>query len=204
MKQAIETIQDGNNTIHIFSDDNPESPREWDNLGTMVCFHQRYNLGDKDHDFRSWDDLNDYFKDNPSIVVFICAYEHGGITISPYVPSETTLGYPFCDRFDSGWLGCVFVTLEDIRKEFGWKYVTGKRGKKIKQYLVSEIETYDMHLTGDVYGYEVVCNTCNELLDSCWGFYGHDHEKSGLLEYAKGHVCKDCQAIENRLEAVLA
>lgn len=33
-------------TIRIESDDSPESPREYDNLGTMVCFHSRYNLGD--------------------------------------------------------------------------------------------------------------------------------------------------------------
>ena len=28
-------------------EDSPESPREWDNLGTMVCWHRRYNLGDE-------------------------------------------------------------------------------------------------------------------------------------------------------------
>lgn len=33
-------------TIRIEQDDNPESPREWNNVGTMVCFHDRYNLGD--------------------------------------------------------------------------------------------------------------------------------------------------------------
>ena len=24
-----------------------DDPRSWDNIGTMVCFHSRYNLGDK-------------------------------------------------------------------------------------------------------------------------------------------------------------
>lgn len=45
-----ETI--GKYTIKIHTDDNPESPREWDNVGTMVCFHRRHNLGDK-HDYKS-------------------------------------------------------------------------------------------------------------------------------------------------------
>ena len=40
-------------TVKIFPDDNPESPREWDNLGTMVCWHRRYNLGDGKHPFDS-------------------------------------------------------------------------------------------------------------------------------------------------------
>lgn len=28
-------------------DDHAESPREWDNLGTMVCWHRHYTLGDE-------------------------------------------------------------------------------------------------------------------------------------------------------------
>ena len=33
--------------IRIKSDLNPESPREWYNIGTMVCWHSRYQLGDE-------------------------------------------------------------------------------------------------------------------------------------------------------------
>lgn len=33
--------------IKIMRDDNPESPREWGNLGTMACWHNRYKLGDE-------------------------------------------------------------------------------------------------------------------------------------------------------------
>lgn len=43
-------------TIRIEQDDNPESPREWDNVGTMVCFHDRYNLGDVQEQRGSGDD----------------------------------------------------------------------------------------------------------------------------------------------------
>ena len=45
----------GDYRIRTFYDESPESPRNWDNLGTMVCFHRNYDLGDK-HDYNS----NDY------------------------------------------------------------------------------------------------------------------------------------------------
>ena len=33
--------------LKIYHDDNAESPRDWDNLCTMVCWHGRYQLGDE-------------------------------------------------------------------------------------------------------------------------------------------------------------
>ena len=47
--------------LEIILDDSPESPRTWDNIGRMICFHKRENLGD-DHeynhsDFNSWEEL---------------------------------------------------------------------------------------------------------------------------------------------------
>lgn len=42
--------------LEIVDDMYPESPREWGNVGTMVCFHRRYSLGDA-HDFREPDDF---------------------------------------------------------------------------------------------------------------------------------------------------
>lgn len=42
--------------LTIFHDDDAQSPREWDNLGTMVCWHRRYCLGDE-HYFTSKDEF---------------------------------------------------------------------------------------------------------------------------------------------------
>lgn len=37
-------------TIKIIQDNGPvESPRDWDNVGTMECWHSRYSLGDVEH-----------------------------------------------------------------------------------------------------------------------------------------------------------
>lgn len=43
--ETIETT--GNLSAQMAIDDDPMSPREWDNLGTMACWHSRYKLGDE-------------------------------------------------------------------------------------------------------------------------------------------------------------
>lgn len=46
--EFIKFKRDGKDVAVLIQwDEYPESPREWDNLGTMVCFHNRYRLGDK-------------------------------------------------------------------------------------------------------------------------------------------------------------
>lgn len=47
--EALETIEYKNHEIKIFQDDSAESPREWENLGTIAALHRRYNLADKIH-----------------------------------------------------------------------------------------------------------------------------------------------------------
>lgn len=56
MNDAIQTEIVGNFKIEIFRDDEPWSSREWDNLGTMVCFSKQYKLGDEqpDSDPEQW------------------------------------------------------------------------------------------------------------------------------------------------------
>lgn len=46
IKNAFHYETHGNFLVVIKSDDEPENPREWDNVGTMACWHRRYNLGD--------------------------------------------------------------------------------------------------------------------------------------------------------------
>lgn len=200
---TVETIQlKGNVRVEIYQYDSPESPREWDNLGTMVCFHRRMNLGDTDHGFRSSDDLKEYLDSlhGKYIGLYIRAYEHSGITITS--DPIKAVSYPYNDQWDSGWLGMIFVTYEKIIKEYGWKYITSKRAKRIRGYLQNEVKTYDQYLTGDVYGYVTYCNQCESELDSCWGFYGSNWEENGLLEYAQGSECKDCKDLLTRLDSI--
>jgi hypothetical protein len=171
--EAIETKRIGKYEIEIIPDSNPESPREWDNLGTMVCQHRRYNLGDK-HDYdlndcNSWLDVQKELG-YPPIILNLYLYDHSGITMSCK---------PFGDKWDSGQVGFIFATNETLVKEYG--RVDEEVINKAQSVLEGEVKTYDQYLTGDVYGYKIYeLSTCDhghehmEEVDSCWGYYGED------------------------------
>lgn len=167
----------GNKTLAILHDDCAESPRSsMDNLGTMACAHGRYTLGDpnktekiigskKPHAVQS------FIKRKDVISLPIYMYDHSGITI------KTT---PFSCPWDSGLVGYIFVTKETVRKEFGINRVTKEWVEKIKGYLNSEVETYDIFLRGEMYGFRIEEN--GEEVDSCWGFFGSDPLTNGMSD----------------------
>ena len=53
--------------------------------------------------------------------------------------------------------------------------------------LHSEVKQWNDWVSGQVYGY-VVRDSKGNSIDSCWGFYGSDHEESGLEEAYKGFI----------------
>lgn len=182
-----EEIKYRGHTIKITQDIvDPLNPRvDFDNLGVMVCFHNHYELGDQGHGFRkenygSWDALErDIEREHgPSIILPIYMYDHSGIIIN-------TTGYS-CP-WDSGQIGFIFIQRERARKEYGWKAITKKREQQIRDMLEGEVETYDQYLTGNVYGFEII-DMEHEGLDSCWGYFGYDHEASGLLDEARSNI----------------
>lgn len=124
-------------TLKIEQDDCAESPREWDNVCTMVCFHRNYDLGDT-HDYEDGDEFFDYilhdicgmnYKDFETLTtrekyklahesdkVYIKElnlYDHSGITIS------TSNSYPYNDRWDAGCVGWVYVSKSKLLRECG-------------------------------------------------------------------------------------
>ena len=160
----------GKYTVKVVRDEVPNSPREDDNLGKMVCFHKRYNLGDKhNYNFHNDDSLDEMSSDiireeNVSVILPLYLYDHSGITMN-------TTG--FSCRWDSGQVGFIFVSKNDVRKEYGVKRISKKLREKVTKLLIGEVETYDKYLTGDVYGYEVTDENDN-LIESCWGYYDED------------------------------
>lgn len=177
-----ETLEHKGYSIDVIVDEDPQNPRtEWDNLGTMICFHSRYNLGDK-HDY-SVEEAQEIANDKNNIVLQLRLYDHSGISMS------TSNSYPYNDIWDSGCVGFIYISRDKVRKEYGWKRITKKRLEQIVQYLKGEVECYDNYLTGAVYGFSVKDPEGEEIENgSCWGFYGYDHEKSGLKSEAISQI----------------
>jgi hypothetical protein len=182
-----------NAVLKIYHDENCPDPREWDNLGTMVCFHQRYRLGDR-HDYRGPEDFwyalaeeivgdtsrvermtpeqrEKVVREN-AIILPLYLYDHSGLAMN-------TTG--FSCPWDSGQVGWIYVLKEKVRKEYGVKRITKKVRDRVISVLKAEVEVYDRWLRGDTYGYALE-DTEGNMIDSCWGFFGTAWQENGMAD----------------------
>ena len=91
--------------LQIMQDDDPMNPRtDYDNLGRMICWHSRYNLGDEHH----FDNPNDFLKDLTRRTV--SEYALFGFVRSGKSPT-TKLTY---DRFRNSWM--INRYIDDFKK----------------------------------------------------------------------------------------
>lgn len=194
--------------LRIVPDGDPVNPREWDNLGTMVCWHRRYQLGDpnpfrKPRNFLEGlavefgmderraerirdDELLDYIERH-AIVLPLYLYDHSGLAMA-----TGTQAFRAIDPvgWDWGQVGWIYASKARVRQEYNAKKVTKRIRQRVIQVLQGEVECYGQYLAGEVYGYvverEVACPACGqmrtELVDCCFGFYGDDPRKNGMKE----------------------
>jgi hypothetical protein len=173
MMEAMYHKKIGDEILEVFPDSDPESPREWDNLGKIEMYHRQYAFP---HEGGFKDDLEGLEallkSDSIAVVLPIYMYEHSGITIRTF---------SFNDRWDSGHIGYIYATKEDIRKNWNKKRISKKLLSKVEECLKGEIETYDTYLRGNIVGFTISkISTCShgdehkDHLDSCWGFYDRD------------------------------
>jgi len=170
--------------LRVYQDQCDESPREWENLGKMICWHNRYTLGDK-HDFSTPEDFDEWRKDNKALVLPLYLYDHSGISMS------TNRSYPFNCLWDSGQVGWIYCTYEDIRKEYSVKHVTKTILDKASKVLECEVRTFDQFLTGDIFGFVLSkvqkCGKCDHVsedtIESVWGFYGSNWKENGMVDH---------------------
>jgi hypothetical protein len=160
-------IRTKNYIVTIEEDNDNTNPCDYDNLGAMICFHSRYNIG---HNHKlTPDELKDIIKQKNVISLPIFAYEHGEITIN-------TTGFTY--GYDSGQLGRIYTTHEDILKWYKADTITDELIETAKDRLNDEIKWYDDYLNKTYYCYSVqekVYNVeCNEIdlitVDSCGGY----------------------------------
>jgi len=133
--------------LRIYPEEQPDSPRSWDNLGTLLGWHRRYSSPD-DTDRELFSILSDYVdRDDPKVVEALggpdedgdyedleevagvnaaihYANESGKVHILPvfmYDHSGVALShgrsYPFNCPWDSGFYGIHFIEKEKLFKE---------------------------------------------------------------------------------------
>lgn len=263
-----------NYLLVIEEDELPLNPREdWDNAGTMVCWHSRYKLGDE-HNYKEPDDflksllfsessgdlkitkmiyeflksrtakfakleynqsthewelfekynfsscekwnrtsncsepLTDWFlndcisalESNELIkllrdikgMVFLPLYlfDHSGLSISTS---------DFCEKWDSGQVGWIYMTPKDVIKEYG--EVNNYTIAKAKHLLEIEVELYDYYLRGENYGYQLYDLNEEDEIDSCWGFIGElDDIKDDIKDHLPIESDEQRQKLIDKLE----
>ena len=197
--------------LTIYYDEYADDPREWDNLTTMVCWHSRYNLGDK-HDFSTMSDFIDYLIDTCEAsddekrklhklnnfrtikalnIILKKLIDFGTYCKKLYLYDHSGITIStgdFGDVWDSGMVGFVYITQKTIENETGYPKEEWK--ETASRFIDGEVKTYDDFLTGEVFGYTLekitYCETCGdehlEEVDACCGFYGTDFKENGLLD----------------------
>jgi hypothetical protein len=219
--QIHEQIEYRGFNINVYFDEDARDPRaEFDGLGTMICFHNRYTLGDP-HKYVNaaeaifhilWEDLDAYtvtmdtdFQymqsedfagkywpkfEKLTITLPLYLYDHSGITMRTD---------SFECPWDSGQVGFIYISRAKAREEYG--RLTKKNLQRVTTYMTGEVEEYDHFLTGQVFGYQVKPTTANKNIecdDSCWGFYG---ETDYMVTEAKSNID---YAIKQYKEATVA
>ena len=163
--------------LKIEQDNDPMNPRtDWDNITTMICFHKRYDLGDKtdykSSQFESWGELKEQIESDYKVLMIkpLYMYDHSGITISTS---------PFGCNFDSGQIGWVFIDEKKLQ------YITGDSSghneTNLEEYIDSDVKAYDHYLTGEVYQYTIYeIETCNlghthkNVVESCGSYFSEE------------------------------
>lgn len=118
------------------------NPREDDNLGTMVCFHGRYKLGDEHGLTMAEAKIVQGDADNVTLPLYL--FDHSVIRMN-------TTGYftgGMYDRFDSGCVGFIYATKGQIRDWYKVKRITPAILGQARKELEQEVKSYDEYISG--------------------------------------------------------
>ena len=175
MSTLIETIEHESISIEIHVDPDPESPREWTNLGEMVCWHREYDLGDRrpqDWELEALQRggfplLERYLQiiKQATVVIPLGLIDHSGLSMYAGGGAHRS----DAAGWDSGTVGFIFDTPEK-REE------CGTPPDQIEEVLTAEVGTYNDYLTGQVFCYVVA--TDGEDSESLCGIYNYEYAVS--------------------------
>ena len=204
--EHVHTEKVGALDVVIDYDNDPLNPRaEFDHVGTMVCAHSRYTLGDVQ--VNNVDEVLDYILQEDGVWVsdgaghkvewngYNWEWEDDQSEWQPAVGKLSVRGAAilplflydhsgismscseFFDPWDSGQVGIIYISDKRIAEEWD-----GDREAAVR-CLKAEVSEYDAYLTGQVYRYEIL-GVRGEVLESCGGFYSEDDCKEEAISTA--------------------
>lgn len=200
-RDALERIEHAGLVIQIEQDEDAwrDGPRTWGNF-TKLAWYTRRDRYNKEVDFSftpgefgSWEEFDEaVMREYPGCVMLpVYKYEHSGIAYSTE---------DFNDRWDSGRVGFILATREDVLREYSRKRMTKALVVKVEALLRSEVEVYSQWSNGEVYAYSIMDpEDDDEIIDSCCGFYGFDYVVEQAKEMAES-LAKDLPTPEERRE----
>lgn len=169
--------------VKVYRDQDPCDPRaDYDHVGTMVCWHGRYKLGDEqpsedgnEHRLSlipnneklaekidalwSYENPMPYKEAREAVTELVGkAWDKLYISLPLYLMDHGGISIStgaFGCPWDSGQVGFIYVSEEKARETLGWGKITASRLAQVLEVLRAEVEEYDAYLQGEVYGFDL-------------------------------------------------
>lgn len=165
-----------------YNDDVLQNPRYYNtNLGKMLCYHPRYNLGDVDYrneNYKTIDELKSMidsshldekalYGDDLIGYVGLYLYDHSGLSMHT---SDNKFNN---DRFDNSYIGFYIFTRDDM-EEYSDEFI-GVSDEELlhagTEIVEREVKEYNKYLSGDMSEIEYVLEDPEGfVVDSCSGY----------------------------------
>ena len=165
---------DNGNVVTLAYDSDPwESPREWDNLGTIIHWHPRYDLGDERLDPRITrvEVADRYYFGSGGESLYVYLLDHSGLYLS-------TSPSPAYGGWDTSLVGIIGVTRNEIIAEYGDDSPESRN--LARQVLRGEIETLNKWINGEVYCWTLE-DSEGDIIESVGGYYDLDQARDDAL-----------------------
>jgi len=191
--EPVSVVRAGNYIGRIYYDTDPTNPREDDHFGRMLCWHNKYKLGDaqptvsptwcmheacteSNSDFpefieglegEDWDNevISAFDDDHYSLPLYL--YDHSGLTISTC---------PFDFPWDSGRIGFIYVPKACL---------FGVSEEEAIERMQAEVDEYDLYLRGESYFFTIELD--GEVIDSCGGYLGLGYAIESMTSILNTH-----------------
>jgi len=172
---AFEVFEHAGLTVELHYDEEPCSPREWENASVMVCWHPDYALGDfqvtnldgrgavetrfERDDFRDLETLGRWLRLalGADVVLPLYLLDHSGLSIRAGSTFESD-----AQGWDTTMVGFVYSS-PAVRE------TCGTPDELAEKVCRGDVADYDNYLRGNVHGF--VVRDGDTVLDSRWGFY---------------------------------